>query len=228
MPSRGDLRGPSRFAGRARVVGRALLLRRRARVMPADPRRILVAHHLLLGDTLMLTPLLKKLRTLHPAADIAMTVPKAIAPLYATRPYGVRALPFDPRDALRHLYREPPFDVAFVPGDNRYAWLAAAMRTRWIVAFDGDRPATKSWPVDDLVAYPGRPGAWGDLVAQLIAGAPAAPFRASEWRAPPHADFPRSFRHGLSDHSVETDDREQERDATEQPDHGKAESLRGK
>jgi hypothetical protein len=25
--------------------------------MPADPQRILVAHHLLLGDTLMLTPL---------------------------------------------------------------------------------------------------------------------------------------------------------------------------
>ena len=37
----------------ARNVGR--------RTKNPDPRRILVAHHLLLGDTLMLTPLLAKL-----------------------------------------------------------------------------------------------------------------------------------------------------------------------
>ena len=157
----------SRFAGRATAVARALLLRRRARARPEDPRRILVAHHLLLGDTLMLTPLLKKLRTLHPTADIAMTVPVPIVPLYA----------------------EPAFDLAFVPGDNRYAWLAAAMRARWIVAFDGDRPAAKSWPVDALVAYADRPAAWGDLVAQLCDGPAPAPYRTSEWRAPPAAGF---------------------------------------
>jgi ADP-heptose:LPS heptosyltransferase len=182
-------RRSSRFTGRATAVARALLLRRRSPAMPANPQRILVAHHLLLGDTLMLTPLLKKLRALHPAADIAMTVPRPIAPLYATRPYGVRALPFDPRHSASALYGEAPFDVAFVPGDNRYAWLAAAMRARWIVAFDGDRPAAKSWPVDDLVAYPDRPGAWGDLVAQLIDGPAPPPYRSSEWKAPPRDDF---------------------------------------
>ena len=148
----------SRFANRVGVVTRALARRSRAREAPSAPRRILVAHHLLLGDTLMLTPLLKKLRTLHPRADIAMTVPRAIAPLYATRPYGVRALPFDPRRSASALYGEAPFDIAFVPGDNRYAWLAAAMRAHWIVAFDDDRPEVKSWPVDRLVSYPGRPG----------------------------------------------------------------------
>jgi len=179
----------SRFAGRASVVARALLLRRRARAMPADPQRILVAHHLLLGDTLMLTPLLKKLRTLHATADIAMTVPAPIAPLYATRPYGVRTLPFDPRHSASALYDEAPFDIAFVPGDNRYAWLAAAMRARFIVAFDGDRPPAKNWPVDDLVPYPRQPAAWGDLVAQLIDGPPPAPYRRDEWQAPPHGDF---------------------------------------
>ena len=36
------------------------------RVEPIEPRRILIAHHLLLGDTLMLTPLLAKLRASHP------------------------------------------------------------------------------------------------------------------------------------------------------------------
>jgi ADP-heptose:LPS heptosyltransferase len=179
----------SRFAGRASAVARALLRRHRAAAIPSAPQRILIAHHLLLGDTLMLTPLLKKLRTLHPHADIAMTVPEPIVPLYATRPYGVRALPYDPRHSASALYEEAPFDIAYVPGDNRYAWLAAAMRTRSIVAFDGDRPAAKSWPVDARIPYPQQPAAWGDLVAQLVDGPPPAPYRSDEWKAPPHDEF---------------------------------------
>jgi len=155
-----------RFRGRVEVVARALL-RERAKQASTTPQRILIAHHLLLGDTLMLTPLVKKLRTLHPEADIAMTVPRAIAPLYATRPYGLRALAFDPRSPANGLFGEAPFDLAFVPGDNRYAWLAAAMRARWIVAFAGDRPATKSWQADRLLPYPAQPAAWGDMVAQF-------------------------------------------------------------
>ena len=181
----------SRFAGRADVVARALLHGPARRAAPADPQRILVAHHLLLGDTLMLTPLLKKLATRFPRADIAMTVPSAFAPLYATRPYGVRALPFDPRRHAPELFAEAPFDLALVPGDNRYAWLAAAMRARWIVAFAGDRPAVKSWQVDRLVPYPDRPAAWGDLVAGLIDGPAPSPYRTSEWPAPPCAGFAR-------------------------------------
>ena len=179
----------SRFANRVGVVTRALARRSRARSAPRDPRRILIAHHLLLGDTLMLTPLVKKLRTLHPDADIAMTVPRAIAPLYAMRPYGLRALAFDPRADADALFAEAPFDLAFVPGDNRYSWLAAAMRARWIVAFAGDRPRVKSWQVDDEVPYAQTPAAWGDLVAQLVDGEAPAPYRTTEWAAPSYADF---------------------------------------
>jgi ADP-heptose:LPS heptosyltransferase len=181
----------SRFASRVDVVARALARRTRARAEPRHPRRILIAHHLLLGDTLMLTPLVKKLRTLHPEADIAMTVPRAIAPLYATRPYGLRALAFDPRSPANALFGEAPFDLALVPGDNRYAWLAAAMRARWIVAFAGDRPRVKSWQVDHEVPYAQAPAAWGDLVAQLVDGAAPAPYRTREWTAPACADFSR-------------------------------------
>ena len=71
----------SRFAGRVAVVARACALRRRVREAPRVPQRILIAHHLLLGDTLMLTALVAKLRANHPGADIAMTVPRAISPI---------------------------------------------------------------------------------------------------------------------------------------------------
>jgi len=181
----------SRFAGRASVVVRALAQRGARREPPVAPQRILIAHHLLLGDPLMLTSLLKKLRERHPGADIAMTVPRAFAPLYAAHPYGVRARAWDPRLPSPHLFDEPAFDVAYVPGDNRYAWLAAAMKARWIVAFAGDRPATKNWPIDALVSYPDVPAAWGDMVAMLADGPAPEPYACAEWPAPPAAPFAR-------------------------------------
>lgn len=162
-----------------------------ARCAPETPRRILIVHHLLLGDTLMLTPLLAKLRQNHPDAEIVMAVPKAIAPLYAGRPYGVEALPYDPRDiaTLRALRRRRGFDLALVPGDNRFSWLARALRARWVVAFAGDIPAWKNWPVDQLPPYPASPAAWGDMVASLVAGPPPVPYRVEDWPAPGFVPF---------------------------------------
>ncbi len=187
-----------RFATRASVVSRALGRRLAARGLsaaPEDPASILVAHHLLLGDTIMLTPLLAKLRANHPRARIAMTVPRAFVPLYGARPYGVDALPFSPRDpaSARALFGEGPFDLAVVPGDNRQSWLAAAMGARHIVAHAGDSPAPKNWLVDDARPY-GGPGAWGDLVADLVRGREPEPFARGDWPAPPAApaDEPRS------------------------------------
>ena len=184
----------SRFAGRLRVLPRALtrrFLRMQRRERPAAPRRILIAQHLLAGDVLMLTPLLAKLRQRNPDADIAITARRAVAPLFSGRPYGVRALVYEPREAatLDALFDEPGFDLAFVPGDNRYSWLAAAAGARWIVAFAGDRPASKSWPVDELRPYSETPAAWGDMVAGLAEGAPPSAYRPGDWPAPACAPF---------------------------------------
>lgn len=158
-----------------------------------EPQRILVAHHLLAGDVLMLTPLLAKLRERHPAAEIVMTVCARLLPLYAGRPYGVRATVFDPRNAstLEAVFAGGGYDLAFVPGDNRFSWLAAAAGSRWIVAFDGDRPAYKSWPVDEFRRYPASSAAWGDMVAALVPGEPPSRFRASDWPLPGCRPFER-------------------------------------
>jgi ADP-heptose:LPS heptosyltransferase len=150
------------------------------------PRRILIAHHLLLGDTIMLTPLMAKCRERWPGAEIVATCPTAYAGLYAGRPYGVRALAYDPYDAgtLNALRAESGFDLALVPGDNRLSWLARALGARWIVAFAGDAPRYKDWPVDELRPYPAAPMAWGDLVACLVDGEAPAPYRGECWPAP--------------------------------------------
>ncbi|MES2353031.1 MAG: glycosyltransferase family 9 protein [Pseudomonadota bacterium] len=181
---------------RAAVIGRALLhlistYGRRKR--PSNPQRILVAHHLLLGDTLMLTPLLAKLRHQFPDAEIIMTTPKAIAPLYDKHPYGVTAWPFDPRDAAtaQAMFPYSGFDLAIVPGDNRHSWFAAALNARWIIAHAKDKPTYKNRPVDELIEYPSTPAAWGDMVAALVDGPPPPPYDVSQWPAPNCIPFTR-------------------------------------
>ncbi len=184
----------SRLFYRAIVLSRAavrLALSSGRRGMPSAPRSILVAHNLLLGDTLMLTPLLAKLRAHHPEARIVLAASPAFLPLYAARPYGVEAMAFSPHSpaTARALVRQGEFDLAFVPGDNRYSWLAAAAGSRHIVAFAGDRPGWKSWPVDNQVPYPGEPAAWGDMVATLAAGAEPGAYHAGDWPEPPCEPF---------------------------------------
>ena len=176
---------------RALVLPRAIAARLSGRPAAGPVRRVLVAHNLLLGDTLMLTPLLAKLRRQHPEADIALLAAPAFVPLYASRPYGARALPFSPSrsQTTRDLLHEPPFDLAIVPGDNRYSWLAAAMRAGRIVAHAGPRPFTQEWFVDEKHPIPPAPAAWGDMIAALVEGPPPPPYARGDWPAPPAETF---------------------------------------
>jgi ADP-heptose:LPS heptosyltransferase len=182
----------SRLSTRIDIAARALLhWRDRTPSRPAAPQRILIAHQLLLGDTLMTTPLIAKLREQYPDAEIVMAMPSAAVPLYQGRPYGVSALPFSPkrRETIAPIAAAGPFDLAFLPGDNRFSWLARAVSARWIVAWNADTPAYKNWPVDERVAWPATPGALGDLWAAMQPGASPAPFDPSKWPAPAHKPF---------------------------------------
>jgi ADP-heptose:LPS heptosyltransferase len=183
----------SRWPARLEIF-RRVLHRGRSKKKPLEPGNILVVAPLLIGDALLLAPLLAKLRARYPSATIRMTMAPAAVPLFAGRPYGVEAGGYNPRDAntVRKLAAAwPAPDLAFVAGDNRFSWLAAGLGARWIVAFDGDRPAYKSWPVDERVHFPRQPPAWHDLAAQLVEGPPPPPFRAADWPEVPCRPFDR-------------------------------------
>ncbi|MFL6582642.1 MAG: glycosyltransferase family 9 protein [Burkholderiales bacterium] len=185
----------SRWLTRAICVGLAFwyaILRAGRRRPSLLPRRILVAHNLLLGDTIMLAPLLKKLRQRYPDAQIIMTCTPGLVSLFANRPYGVQAVGFDSRDVQTFfaLFRNRGFDLALLPADNRLGWLARALDARWIVGFAGDRPAYKNRLADEVRIFGDQPMALGDLMAaRLVDGEPPAPYAISDWRAPPAEPF---------------------------------------
>ena len=180
-----------RTATRSLVVSRAIARSFSRRRPKEGAPRILVAHNLLLGDTLMATPLLAKLRANSPQAQIVMLASPPLIPLYEQRPYGVRALPFKPSDSAtaRALLDEDPFDIAYVLGDNRYSWLAAAMRARRIVAHGGDARWSKNVFVDEARPYASSPATWGDMVAALADGPDPPPYARGQWRSPGAISF---------------------------------------
>lgn len=184
----------ARLAARLQIAAacaRQALVRNASATWPAATRRILIVHRLLLGDTLMLTALVKKLRAQHPQADIVLTMQRAFLPLYAGRPYGVLARAFDPHEpaSVRAIIDDGPYDVGIVPGDNRHSWLAYAAGCRHIVAHAGDRPGWKNWPLDDRVPYAAQPATWAAMTAELAPGPAPAPFAPADWPAPAHRPF---------------------------------------
>jgi len=146
-------------------------------------KRILVLHQFLLGDALMATSLLAKLRQQFPQAQIILACPPGQAALYQSRPYGVEPLAWHPRDfaSIRCLFAQPRFDLVYLMGENRLSFLARALGARWIVGFAGEAPAYKNWLVDQAVPYSSEPAAWTDTAATLVDGPPPGCFRLEDW-----------------------------------------------
>ena len=158
-----------RLGTRLTLLPRAAINSMGKRQRPTDVRSILIAHNLLLGDTLMLTALLARCRRRWPEARIVMTVAPGLESLYASRPYGVAVLPFEPRRAstARQLAKSGPYDLALVPGDNRHTVLAHAAGAHWIVALDDTRVRVGNMMADELAPWPEKPAALADIFATL-------------------------------------------------------------
>jgi len=189
-----------RMLNNSRVPGRLLVLvmlilrlptRGLRRSRPVTPRNILVLHHLLLGDTIMLAGLLAKLRHGFPDAALRLATPPGTVPLFAGRPYGVDAYPLNPKSlsSMLALFRLPRPDLVIIPAENRYSPLAAGLGARWVVGFEGDAPAWKNCLFDELRPYPATPTAWPDMAASLVDGPPPKPFHIEDWPAPACHDF---------------------------------------
>jgi len=182
----------TRLISRASIVMSALGHAFERAPAAGSPQSVLIAHHpKMIGDTLLMSPLFAKARHIWPHAQIVTAVSAATLPLFASRPWRVQAFEYDPKNArtLAEFRRPGGFDLAIVPGDNRYGWFARAAGARWIVGFDDDSPRYKNLLLDELHRYPETPDTWGDMAAGLIEGPEPAPYHPSQWPAPAFAPF---------------------------------------
>ena len=183
-----------RARNRAAALGGALLRtigRGRLAGRPEQPGKLLVLHELLLGDTLMLAPLLAALRSRYPDSKIYVTSKPAYAPLFAGKPYGAQVLAFTEREAgaLGRLGAARGADIAFLPGENRYALYARALGAGWTVGLEGGRARLRNRLVDELVRLPDRPTGLAEIFASLAGHHSDLRYRAGDWPAPPCAPF---------------------------------------
>ena len=151
-----------------------------------NPKRILIAHYLLLGDTLLLAPLMKRICERYPNSEKFILVRPAFTPLYKMEPYDFKALPYNPKSFLDywHAFQQGSYDLTFVVGDNRYSWLARALRSRWIIGIENDKPQWKNWMLDETKFFDGKPATWADMMGRLVDGKNPKPFKKNEWLLP--------------------------------------------
>ncbi len=152
-----------------------------------NPKKILIAHDLLLGDTLLLAPLMKRIHEKYPHAQKYILAKPVFIPLFLNAAYGFKALSFHPKSflSLWNIFLAGPYDLTFISGDNRYSWLARAMGSRWIVGIEGDKPQWKNWMLDEVEPFDLKAATWADMMGRLVDGQNPKPYQNGEWTRPP-------------------------------------------
>lgn len=147
------------------------------------PHRILIAHHLLLGDTLLLAPLMKRIHERYPNAKKFILAKPILVPLFENTPYHFQALSFNPKSFLDlwKIFKSGPYDLTFVAGDNRYSWLARAVGSRWSMGIEGDTPLWKNWMLNEMKPFDSNPATWADMMGRLVDGQNPKPYEENEW-----------------------------------------------
>ena len=151
-----------------------------------NPKKILIAHDLLLGDTLLLAPLMKRINEKYPNPQKYVLTKPTFFSLYINTPYGFKALPYNPKSFLTlwKIWCEGPYDLTFIAGDNRYSWLARALGSRWIVGIAHDKPQWKNWMLDEGKSFDLTPASWADMMGRLVDGKNPKPYQKNEWSRP--------------------------------------------
>jgi ADP-heptose:LPS heptosyltransferase len=152
----------------------------------SSPRSIIIFHYLLLGDTLLLAPLMKRIHEKYPHAQKFVLARHSFIPLFENEPYGFKPLSYNPKSFLYlwKIFINGPYDEAYVAGDNRYSWLARALRSKWIIGIGNDKPRWKNWMLDEAKSFDLKPATWADMMARLVDSQNPKPYQKNEWLCP--------------------------------------------
>lgn len=133
--------------------------------------KILVLHNLLLGDAVLILPLLAKLRQNFPDAEIVLALPSAFMELFALSPYNLRIIEFNPKNVktIWNLCKiAKNFDLGILPAENRYSLLLRGFGIKKIIAFEKDSPSWKNFLVDIKIEFPQQNSAFADFILDLL------------------------------------------------------------
>jgi len=156
------------------------------KIKKREPKKILIAHDLLLGDTLLLAPIMKRIDEKYPDSKKFILSKPLFVPLFGNNPYGFSVLSFNPKSILSvwKIFYSAPYDLTFVAGDNRYSWLARAIGSRWIVGIADDTPKWKNFMLDEAQPFDSKPATWADMIGRLVDGKNPKPYKKNEWHCP--------------------------------------------
>lgn len=118
-----------------------------------ERKKILVCHDFLLGDLIMVLDLVKSILKVNEDKDVYVCCKPAYASLLRLLIPEIIPVPviFRSVESVRVLCSLGPFDEAFIPGNNKFSWVASAARSEKIIALDGWRRAIDNLPVTHLV-----------------------------------------------------------------------------
>lgn len=132
--------------------------------------KVIICQSLLLGDSLMLDPLLARVKREYSKSQIYLMVSEASLDLFQCNPYGIQCIVYNPRklSSLFKLWRLRGFDIAYIPAENRLSLLAKALQTTQIIGYEGDHPNYKNHFLTTAIKFPSMPQALPDLFQGLV------------------------------------------------------------
>ena len=184
-----SLSSARRFLARILIILVACIRKTLPRFKGPSPQQVLVVHRLLLGDLVMTGYLLKRISILYPSAERFIFCKADQSALFQCHPYGFKPLIYDPH-SLRALFKmmaqtrvRARHSIAYVLGDNRYAWIARCLGASKIYGFSGGRKV-HGWMLDEEVEVPIAAKSLPEVFAALSGGSSVTPFEAKDWPLP--------------------------------------------
>jgi ADP-heptose:LPS heptosyltransferase len=133
--------------------------------------------------------LLKGISILYPSAKRFIFCKVDQSTLFQSHPYGFKPLIYDPR-SLGALFKmmaqtraRAKYSIAYVLGDNRYAWIARCLGASKIYGFAGGRKVHR-WMLDEEVEVPDAPKSLPEILGALAGVVSVTPFEAKDWPLP--------------------------------------------
>jgi len=125
----------------ALIIGLAYSFSHLLRIADVEKSKILVLNQLLVGDNLLLIPLLRKIALLHPKSKITLAIPDSSYSLFRPCPYVSTIIPWNEKSisSTLRLLLTGPYRIAYNPYEFKMPFYAFGCGAKNIVSFTSNK-----------------------------------------------------------------------------------------